>query len=207
MDLAKLPIHYLAISGHKLHAPKGVGVLYVKKNVRFKPLLIGGGQESGHRAGTENVPYLVGLGVAADNARKHLDQHLADPETDPIRRLRDRFEEELSQRIEDVHINGDISHRAPNTSNIRIDGVDSAGVIILLDQQGIYCSAGSACATGALKPSHVLTAMGITPEQARESLRISFSRFNTESELDEALEALEAAVNKLRSLRPAGVVG
>lgn len=206
MRLADLPVHYLAISGHKLHAPKGVGVLYVKRNVRFKPLLIGGGQEQKRRAGTENVPHIVGLGVAADNARKHLEAHRADPLHDPILLLRDRFESELQRRLDGVHVHGDTEHRAPNTSNLRIDGVDSAGVLILLDQMGVCCSAGSACATGALKPSHVLTAMGITGEQARESLRFSFSRFNTGAELDQALDAIESVVAKLRSLRPAGVV-
>ena len=207
MRLSTLPLHYLAISGHKLHAPKGVGVLFVKKNVRFKPLLIGGGQEGWRRAGTENVPYIVGLGVAAENAGKHLAAHGVDPKADSVRLLRDRFELEITRRIEGIHINGDPAHRAPNTSNLRIDGVDAAGVIILLDQHSICCSAGSACTTGSLNPSHVLTAMGISPEQARESLRFSFSRFNTEAELDQALDALEAAVKKLRSLRPAGVVG
>ncbi|MCB1099910.1 MAG: aminotransferase class V-fold PLP-dependent enzyme [Verrucomicrobiae bacterium] len=205
MNLSQLPVHYLAISGHKLHAPKGVGVLYVKKNVRFQPLLIGGGQESHRRAGTENVPYLVALGVAAGCARQHLESH-ASPSDDPVRQLRDRFESEIVSRVEGVHINGNPVHRAPNTSNIRIDGVDASGAIILLDQRGICCSAGSACTTGALKPSHVLTAMGIPGQQARESLRISFSRFNTGSELDAALEAIEATVVKLRSLRPGGIV-
>jgi cysteine desulfurase len=205
MNLSQLSVHYLAISGHKLHAPKGVGVLYVKKNVRFQPLLIGGGQEGRRRAGTENVPYLVALGVAAECARLHLEGH-ADPASDPVRQLRDRFEAEIVRRVEGVHLNGDPVHRAPNTTNIRIDGVDAAGAIILLDQRGICCSAGSACTTGALKPSHVLTAMGVPAQQARESLRISFSRFNTEAELDTALEALEATVAKLRSLRPSGVV-
>lgn len=204
INLSKLPVHYLAISGHKLHAPKGVGVLYVKKNVRFQPLLIGGGQEGRRRAGTENVPYLVALGVAAESARQHLERHATS--ADPVRKLRDRFEAEIVRRVDGVQINGDPVHRAPNTSNIRIDGVDAAGAIILLDQRGICCSAGSACTTGALKPSHVLTAMGIPAQQARESLRISFSRFNTEAELDAALAALEATVAKLRSLRPSGVV-
>lgn len=205
VDLSQSAVHYLAISGHKLHAPKGVGVLYVRKNVRFHPLLIGGGQEGKRRAGTENVPYLVGLGVAAEQAQKHLEAH--SNESDPVRALRDRFEAEICKRIEGININGDSKHRAPNTSNIRIEGIDAAGAIILLDQKGICCSAGSACTTGALHPSHVLTAMGIPAQHARECLRISFSRFNTEAELDTALDEFEAVVSKLRSLRPGGVVG
>ncbi|MGK0188021.1 MAG: cysteine desulfurase [Verrucomicrobiales bacterium] len=201
IEVSQIPVHYLAISGHKLHAPKGVGVLYVKKNVRFQPLLIGGGQEGKRRAGTENVPYLVGLGVAADRARQHLDAA-----EDHVRQLRDRFEVEIRRRIEGVHINGDPVRRTPNTANIRIEGVDAAGAIILLDQKGICCSAGSACTTGALHPSHVLTAMGIPAHHARECLRISFSRFNTAAELDTALDAIESIVVKLRSLRSGGMV-
>jgi cysteine desulfurase len=207
MSLEETKVHYLAISGHKLHAPKGVGVLYLKKSVRFKPLFLGGDQESKRRAGTENVPYIVALGVAAEKARKHLAASASSSEGDSIRLLRDRFEAELHRRIDGFYINGDLEHRTPNTSNLRFDGVDSDAIIILLDQKGICCSAGSACTTGALKPSHVLTAMGLSPQQARESLRFSFSRFNTEAELDEALVVLDAVVRKVRELRPAGVVG
>ena len=205
-DLSDLPVHYLAISGHKLHAPKGVGVLYVKKSARFQPLLIGGGQESSRRAGTENVPYIVGMGVASENARRHL-EHIGAGNEDHVRQLRDRFEGELKTRLTGVHINGDPVHRTPNTANLRIDGVEANGVIILLDQEGICCSAGSACTTGALKPSHVLTAMGLSPEQARESLRFSFSRFSTAQEMEVALDAVAGAAEKIRSLRPASIVG
>lgn len=198
LNVHRHDVHSLALSGHKLHAPKGVGALYVNKRVRFRPWMLGGGQEQGRRSGTENVAGIVALGAASEAARHHLEKH--GTVHDPIRMLRDEFEQELQRRVSGVTINGHLHHRTPNTSNVRISGADAQGILILLDQRGICCSAGSACNTGALHPSHVLAAMGLPPEEARECLRISFSRFNTREELKTLLSALEHAAVKMRTL-------
>jgi cysteine desulfurase len=192
-------VHYLSLSGHKFHAPKGVGVLYVNRKVRFRPWMLGGGQENHRRAGTENVAGIVALGQAAEAARLHLEKHGV--QNDPVRKLRDTFESELSRRIPDARINGHPKLRTPNTSNVRIPGADAQGLIILLDQKGICASAGSACHTGALHPSRVLGAMGCSAEEARECLRFSFSRFNTMTEINTAIPLLEEAAQKLRSMK------
>jgi cysteine desulfurase len=193
IDLSALDVHYASLSGHKLHAPKGVGVLYVKKTARFHPWVLGGGQEDGRRSGTHNVPYIAALGAAANAARTHLDNEAA-----TLASLRDLFESEASQHIDGFHVHGATAPRLPNTSNVRIDGADAQGVIILLDNAGVCVSTGSACNTGSLQPSHVLTAMGLTPKQARETLRISFSRFNSREEAIKAVDLLATAVKKLR---------
>ena len=191
VNLREAPISYLSLSGHKIHGPKGIGALYVNRNVPFRPWMLGGGQENSRRSGTENVAGIVGLGQAAEMARLHLEDRSL---------LRDRFEIELQQRIPNVEFNGAASERTPNTSNVRIPGTQAEGMMILLDQKGIAVSAGSACHTGALHPSHVLQAMGRSAEIARECLRISFSRFNTEEELATLLNTLESATRKMRSL-------
>lgn len=191
INLREVNLSYLSLSGHKLHGPKGIGALYVNRNVPFRPWMHGGGQENFRRSGTENVAGIVGLGQAAELARQHLGECSG---------LRDRFERELRQRIPDVEFNGAASERTPNTSNVRIPGTQAEGLMILLDQKGIAVSAGSACHTGALHPSHVLQAMGRTAEVARECLRISFSRFNTDDEVTTLLDALDSATRKMRSL-------
>jgi cysteine desulfurase len=194
IDLASSAVQFLSLSGHKLHAPKGIGALYVNRRTRFSPYLFGGGQEQGRRSGTENVPYIVAFGQAAELALNHQRDH-----PDSVPAVRDRFEQALVERIPGVSVNGDREHRLPNTTNLRIEGVDSEAMLIVLDQQGLCCSAGSACTTGSLVPSHVLKAMGLTDDQARSSLRFSFSRMNTLSEVDQALDIIDRAVKRVRS--------
>ena len=195
IDLSRLPINFLSLSGHKLHAPKGVAALYVNRRTRFSPYLLGGGQENKRRGGTENTASIVALGHAAELASAALDEEIG-----RVKALRDRFEEGMLDAVSSVQINGDRTRRLPNTSNLAIEGVDSEGMLLLLDQRGVCCSAGSACTAGSLEPSHVLKAMGFPTERARGSLRFSFSRFNTEAEVDLALQIIPNAVEKLRSM-------
>ena len=198
INLSGLPIHFLSLSGHKLHAPKGVGALYVNRKTRFQPMMVGGPQEGGRRAGTDNVPSIVGLGKAAELALETIGE-----ENTRVRALRDRFESTLLAALEEVQINGDPSARLPNTSNLAFTGVDAQGILMKLDQEGICCSLGSSCTTGAVQPSHVLRALHFSNERARSSLRFSFGRYNTEPELDRVLEILPRIVRKLRSLSAA----
>jgi len=195
IDLSRLPINFLSLSGHKLHAPKGVAALYVNRRTRFSPYLLGGGQENKRRGGTENTASIVALGHAAELASAALDEEIG-----RVKALRDRFEQGILDAFSSVQINGDRTRRLPNTSNLAIEGVDSEGMLMLLDQRGVCCSAGSACTAGSLEPSHVLKAMGFPTERARGSLRFSFSRFNTEAEVDLALQIIPNAVEKLRSM-------
>jgi len=198
INLSGLPIHFLSLSGHKLHAPKGVGALYVNRKARFQPMMVGGPQEGGRRAGTDNVPSIVGLGKAAELALETIEE-----ENTRVRALRDRFESTLLATLEEVQVNGDPAARLPNTSNLAFTGVDAQGILMKLDQEGICCSLGSSCTTGAVQPSHVLRALHFSNERARSSLRFSFGRYNTESELDRVLEILPRIVRKLRSLSAA----
>jgi cysteine desulfurase len=195
INLRDVPINFLSLSGHKLHAPKGVGVLYINRKTRFNPYLIGGGQENKKRGGTENTASIVALGKAAELASSALRG-----ERTRVNAMRDRFEQGLINTVSSIRVNGHRVHRLPNTSNLAIDGIDSEGMLMLLDQKGICCSAGSACTAGALEPSHVLRAMGYSNERARGSLRFSFSRFNSESEIDQALQIIPDAVEKLRGM-------
>jgi cysteine desulfurase len=195
IDLKELPVHFLALSGHKLHASKGVGALYVNRKARFQPLLVGGPQEGGRRAGTDNVASIVGLGKAAELARMTLEE-----ENTRVRALRDRFEESLRAELGEIEINGDLAARLPNTSNLAFLGLDAQAILLKLDQEGICCSLGSSCTTGAVQPSHVLRAMHLPNERARSSLRFSFGRYNTEAELDKVLEVIPRIVRKLRQL-------
>jgi cysteine desulfurase len=198
VDLQSTRVNFLSLSGHKLHCPKGVGVLYVNKRTKFHPFVIGGGQEAGKRAGTQNVASIVGLGKACELAGKFLDH-----EGTEVRGLRDRFEAGVIAAIDGARINGDRDHRLPNTSNIAFDGIDSEGVLMLLDQNGICCSSGSACTTGSVHASHVLKAMGFSDERARSSLRFSFSRFNRSAEVENALTILPGLITKLRRVAAA----
>jgi cysteine desulfurase len=193
IDLRAGNIQFLALSGHKLHAPKGVGALYVNRRTRFNPFLIGGSQEEKRRGGTENTASIVALGKAAELALEHLTE-----ENTRVRDLRDRFEQDVMKRISGVRINGDTEHRLPNTANLAIEGADSEALLMLLDQKGVCCSAGSACTAGSLEPSHVLRAMGFSTDRARASLRFSFGRFNTEEEVSAVANILATAVEKVR---------
>ena len=195
--VAQSDISFLSLSGHKLHAPKGVGVLYVKRKVRTIPYVIGGGQERGKRGGTENVASIVGLGRAAELAL----QNMGD-EQERIRGLRDRFEATLKKRLTNIYINGGASPRLPNTSNIAFDFVEAEAILLKLDLNGICASSGSACTTGSLDPSHVLSAMGLTPARARSCVRFSFSHFNTDADIDHALEVIPPMIAGLRAMSP-----
>jgi cysteine desulfurase len=198
VDVKSAPIQFLSLSGHKLHAPKGVGALYVDRRCRFTPFLIGGGQEDGRRAGTENVASIVALGMAAELAGASLHE-----ERTAVRAMRDRFESALLEEIPGAAINGDPEHRLPNTSNLHLPGVEGEALLVLLDKAGVCASAGSACTTGSLHPSHVLTAMGFSAERARSSLRFSFGRFNRMDEIERGIRIVCDSVTRLRSLSPA----
>jgi cysteine desulfurase len=196
--LADMKINSLALSAHKLHGPKGVGALYVNKRSTFKPLLIGGSQENSRRAGTENVASIVALGKAAECAAASLAE-----ENSRVRAMRDRFENGVLERVPETFVNGDRAARLPNTSNLSFAGIESDAALIMFDRDRLCCSAGSACRTGSVEASHVLRAMNVPPERARASMRFSFGRFNTERDVDKALEIIPAAISKLRAMSPA----
>jgi cysteine desulfurase len=201
LDVGAIPVQFLSLSGHKFHAPKGIAALYINRKTRFSPFLIGGSQESGKRGGTENTAYIVGIGKAAELAAAHFAE-----EDRNVKPLRDRLERELLNRVPGTQRNGHPTNRLPNTSSLAIGGVDSEGMLMLLDKEGVCCSAGSACASGSLEPSHVLRAMGFSNERARGSLRFSLSRFTTPAEIDQALEIIPRAIEKLRSMNQGVVV-
>jgi cysteine desulfurase len=190
-------IDFLSMSGHKLHAPKGVGVLYVKRRTKVVPYVIGGGQERGKRGGTENVASIIGLGRAAELALEKLPD-----EQGRVRALRDYFEETLLQRLPNLYVNGRRDQRLPNTSNIAFDFVEAEAILMRLDQKGICASSGSACTTGSLDPSHVLSAMGLTPARARSCVRFSFSHYNRDADIHYALEIIPPMIEELRAMSP-----
>jgi cysteine desulfurase len=197
IDVMHLGVDSLALSGHKLYAPKGVGLLYVKRQTRFQPYLIGGGQERGRRGGTENVAGIVAFGRAAELALSRLpEMHTR------VRALRDTLQQGILNSIPRTRCNGALEPRLPNTTNIAFDGVEAEGVLLLLDQAGISASSGSACMTGALDPSHVLIAMGLTAAQARSSVRFSLGRYNTDIDVDLVLQHLPRILQKLRAHAP-----
>lgn len=198
LDVKSLGVDLLSLSAHKFHGPKGVGALYIRSGLRFEPMLLGGGQEGGRRSGTENTAGIVGMGMAAELAAKHL----AEPAGESPR---DAFEARVREITGGVTVNGDLSHRLPNTSHLSFDGCDAAGLLILLDEAGIACSAGSACMTGKQKPSHVQLAMGIPEARAKSSLRFSFPRHATMEQALSAAEAVSRAVEKLRRVQGPGV--
>ena len=197
INLAELPVGYLAMSGHKLHAPKGVGVLYIRRGTPFRPFLRGGHQEHGRRAGTENVPYIVGLGAACELAAKHIQE-----ENTRVRSLRDRLETGLRNAIPESRINGDPGNRLPNTTNISFKYVEGEAILLLLDQEGICASSGSACTSGSLEPSHVLRSMGVPFTYAHGSVRLSLSRYTTDADIDKALDVLPRVITRLRGISP-----
>lgn len=194
-------VDLLSLSAHKFHGPKGVGMLYVRRGLAFEPLLRGGGQEAGRRGGTENTAGIVGMGAAARWARQHLQQAAAGLASSP----RDAFEAKVLAETSGVTVNGDVTHRLPNTSHLSFDQCPAAGLLILLDEAGVACSAGSACLTGKPHPSHVQLAMGIPEARAKTSLRISFSMLNTMPEALAAAELVKQAVAKLRRVQGPGV--
>lgn len=198
IDVAAIGCHLLSISGHKLHAPKGVGILYVRRGTRFEPLLFGGSHERQRRAGTENVPGIVGMGKAAEIALAAL----TDGTEERIAAMRDRLEQGLLARIDACGVNGAGQPRTPNTVSFYFDHLEGEALVIALDLKGIAVSGGSACSSGSSEASHVLNAMGIPPARAHASLRFSLSRLNTESDVDAALEIVPAAVARLRELSP-----
>ena len=197
IDLAHLPADMLSLSGHKLHAPKGIGVLYVRKGVRFRPFLRGGHQEKGRRAGTENVPYIVGLGAAAKLAADHMQEERVN-----VALLRDRLEQGLLERIPDCMVNGDVENRLPNTTNIAFKNVEGEAILLMLDRLGVCASSGSACTSGSLEPSHVLRAMGVPFTYAHGSIRLSLSRYSTQEEVDFVIENFPGVIKTLRMISP-----
>ena len=188
-------INFLSLSAHKFHGPKGVGALYVNRRMRFRPLIVGGGQENGRRGGTENVASIVGLGKAAERAA----ECLSDEET-RVRLMRDRFEKHILEAVGGASVNGAGATRLPNTSSFSFDGIESPAALMLLDRHRICCSAGSACRTGSQEASHVLHAMNSTGDGARRSLRFSFGRFNSDAQIDRAIEIVPKVIEKLRQL-------
>ncbi len=196
VDVEKLGVDLLSLSAHKLHGPKGVGAMYIRRGTILRPLLYGGHHERDRRPGTENVPGIVGLGKAAEMAAQH-----GTSEAQQIGALRDRLEEGILKAIPATRVVGDRERRLPSTSNISFDYIEGEGFVIAMDLKGIACSTGAACSSGSLEPSHVLSAIG-RKEQARTSIRFSLGRFNNAEDIDDTLEVLPGAVEQLRSLSP-----
>ncbi len=197
IDLKATEIDMLSLSGHKLHGPKGIGALYVRKGVKFSPFMHGGHQERRRRGGTENVPGIVGLGKAAELAVAHMDEEHA-----RMRALRDRLEQGVLRRIDHCLVNGDDQNRLPNTSNIAFEYLEGEAILLHLDRVGIAASTGSACSAGSTEPSHVLRAMNVPPTALRGAIRLSLSRENTAADVDRVLDVLPEIVTKLRALSP-----
>jgi cysteine desulfurase len=199
IDVKKLPVDMLSLSGHKLHAPKGVGALYVRRGTRFYPYIIGGHQENGRRAGTENVASIIGLGKTCELAAKNIKKEL-----DYLSSLRDKLERNLLKLCPDVRINGDTEHRLPNTTNMSFEYVEGEAILLRLNEYSICASSGSACTSGSLEPSHVLRAMGVPFTAIHGSIRFSLSRYNTEDEIDQVIEIMPKIIKELRELSPFG---
>ena len=197
IDLKNTEIDMLSLSGHKLHGPKGIGALYVRKGVRLRPLIRGGHQERGRRAGTENVPGIVGLGKAAELAL----EHMADENT-RVAALRDRLEAGLLAAISHSFTTGDPATRLPNTANVAFEYIEGEAILLLMNREGIAASSGSACTSGSLEPSHVLRAMNVPYTAAHGAIRFSFSRENTEADVDRVLAAMPPIIERLRDMSP-----
>jgi cysteine desulfurase len=200
IDVKTIGCDVLSISGHKMHAPQGVGALYVRKSTRLQPLFYGGRHERSRRAGTENVPGIVGLGKAAELVMQGFERG----DDKEISALRDRLQQGILAQVEDAAVNGNGAPRVPNTTNIYFDHIEGEAMVISLDLKGLAVSTGAACSSGAIEPSHVLTAMGLRPDHARASIRFSLGKQNREDEIDFALELLPEAVARLRELSPTG---
>ena len=200
IDLQKLEtVDMLALSGHKFHAPKGIGILYVRRGTKFRPLLIGGHQERGRRPGTENTASIVAIGKAAELAQAALDDELT-----RVKGMRDRLERELLARIPDAQVNGHPTQRTPNTLNISFQYVEGEAILLMLSETGIAASSGSACTSGSLEPSHVLRAMGVPFTAAHGSVRFSLSRFNTDDDIEYIITQLPPIIQRLREISPFG---
>jgi cysteine desulfurase len=197
IDMRKSVIDMLSLSGHKLHAPKGVGVLYVRKGTRFSPFMMGGHQERGRRGGTENTASIVGLGKACELASKRMEE-----ENTRVKRMRDRLETELLARVPKTKINGAPPYRLPNTTNISFESVEGESILLMMDELGICASSGSACTSGSLQPSHVLRAMGVPFTMAHGSVRFSLSIYNTDEEIDLVIRELPPIIERLRAMSP-----
>ncbi|WP_026839869.1 cysteine desulfurase NifS [Citrifermentans bremense] len=199
LNMAESAIDLLSLSGHKLHAPKGVGVLYVRRGTPFRPLLVGGHQERGRRAGTENTASIIAMGKACELAHLHMPE-----EAGRVREMRDRLERELTALIPNTRINGGGTNRLPNTLSIAMEFVEGEGILLLLSEKGICASSGSACTSGSLEPSHVLRAMGVPFTCAHGSIRFSLSRFTTDAEIDAVIRELPPIISRLRQMSPFG---
>ena len=197
IDLNKIDVDMLSLSGHKLHGPKGVGALYVRKGTKFSPFLIGGHQESGRRGGTENVASIVGLGKASELAADYMEE-----ENTRVKQLRNKLESEMLKQIPNTIINGDRENRLPNTTNVSFEYVEGESILLMMDELGICASSGSACTSGSLEPSHVLRAMGVPFTAAHGSIRFSLSIYNTEEEIDFIIEKLPPIIKRLREMSP-----
>ncbi|MEW8425766.1 MAG: cysteine desulfurase NifS [Candidatus Thiodiazotropha sp.] len=197
IDLKSTAIDMLSLSGHKLHAPKGIGVLYLRRGVRFRPLLRGGHQERGRRAGTENAASIVALGKACEMAREAMDY-----EKTFVKAMRDRLEQGILARVGHCFVTGDANNRLPNTCNIAFEYIEGEAILLLLNKMGIAASSGSACTSGSLEPSHVMRAMDIPFTAAHGSVRFSLSRYNTMEEVERVIEAVPLIVEQLRKLSP-----
>jgi cysteine desulfurase len=199
LDMRRSTIDYLALSGHKLHAPKGVGILYIRKGTKFSPLIVGGHQEMGRRGGTENVASIVGLGAACELAGRKMEE-----ENVRVKKLRDKLERALLAKAPDARLNGHPEMRLPNTANISFEYIEGESILLRLNELGICASSGSACTSGSLEPSHVLRAMGVPYTAAHGSVRFSLSRYTTEEEIDFVIERLPPIVKDLRAISPFG---
>ena len=197
VDVESLGVDLLSLSAHKLHGPKGVGALYVRKGTHLRPLMYGGHHERDRRPGTENVPGIVGLGKAAEIAGAHLEDRI-----ESVGALRDRLERQILSSVPYAAVSGDKTRRLPTTTNIRFDYIEGEGFVIAMDLKGVACSTGAACSSGSVEPSHVLTAIGCSFDQARSSIRFSLGRFITPEDIDYTLEVLPGVVEQLRSLSP-----
>jgi cysteine desulfurase len=197
LNMKRSTVDMLSISGHKLHAPKGIGVLYIRKGTKFSPFLIGGHQEKGRRGGTENVPYIIGLGKACELAKKNLDA-----ENTRVKALRDYLEAKLLEKIPNTLVNGDRKNRLPNTVSVSFEYVEGESILLLLSDLGICASSGSACTSGSLEPSHVLRAMGVPFTAAHGSIRFSLSVYNTKEEMDYIIDHLPPIIQRLRDISP-----
>jgi cysteine desulfurase len=197
IDVRQVPVDMLSLSGHKLHGPKGVGALYIRKGTKFSPFLIGGHQERGRRGGTENVASIIGLGKACELAAKHIEE-----ENKRVKYLRDKIENAILKRIPNAMLNGDREHRLPNTTSISFEYVEGEAILLMMNEFGICASSGSACTSGSLEPSHVLRAMGVPFTAAHGSIRFSLSIYNTEEEIDFIIEKLPPIIERLRELSP-----
>jgi len=199
IDLRTVNVDLLSISGHKLHAPKGIGVLYIRKGTYFSPLMIGGHQEKGRRAGTENVPYIVGLGKACELALEQMED-----EQTRVKSLRDRLEQELLEKALDASVNGDPANRLPNTTSISFKYIEGEAILLMLSAEGIAASSGSACTSGSLEPSHVLRAMGVPFTRVHGSIRFSLSRYNSDEDITYIVEKMVPIARRLREISPFG---